>query len=131
MGDDWKAEKVSSSALIPVGGTNFASMNDASQIDTLRMTAPGIHHSLDRAIKASGKHIEELAVPQQERILLPVKRKASFGVGTRVINAKGRKLTIIQANAGYTKKTRTPVHKLADTNGNIYLEKETDLKSIY
>lgn len=128
MGDDWKAEKVSASELIPVGGTNFASMTDASQIDSMRMTAPGEHRFLDNAIKAQGKHKAELAVPHQERIIIPPQRKLAFGVGSRVVNQSGKKLTIIQANAGYTKKSKTPVHKLADKSGNIYIEKQTDLK---
>jgi|HubBroStandDraft_2_1064218.scaffolds.fasta_scaffold257881_2 hypothetical protein len=122
---------ISSSRLVKVGGNNFANMRDASQIDTLKAAAPAFHGNIDHALKASGTvrapdPVVEAAMyrtQQQKREIL------GFTKGAPVKHLEtGKKLTILQASVGHTKKTRTPVHKVVDKEGNVWLEKESKLK---
>lgn len=131
---DFKPEPVSSAALIPVGGTNFYNMQSVEQLQSMEASAPAFHRSVTRALVASGKVREENIQPEQLRGMDKTERaqrhgrNMSFGTGARVmINETGKKVTIIQASAGHTKKTKVPVHKVADTKGNVWLEKETAL----
>jgi hypothetical protein len=128
---DHKPESVSPSSLIKVGGTNFFSMTDASGIDTMRASAPGFHSAIDRALKASGKvrgadPVVELA--KREMFTQPKRQVQGFVKGAPVKDQKGRRLTIIHASVGYTKKTQTPVHEVVDKDGDRWLEKESNLK---
>lgn len=131
---DHKPESVSSSSLIKVGGSNFFNMSDASQIDTLKAAAPPFHDAISRALTASGTaRVPDPVVAAAERIVKSETKRDirgstnQFTKGTPVRNREGRKLTIIKASVGETKKTRTNVHKVVDKEGNTWLEKETDL----
>jgi hypothetical protein len=123
-----------STNLIQVGGTNFASMNSVEALNSMEASAPSWHRATMDRLKAAGKVREENIQPEQfeqrqSQVMLRDSIK-TFGQGAIVKNAEGKKLTIIKASAGYTKKTRTPVHKVADKAGNVWLEKETNLKLI-
>lgn len=128
---DHKSEPVSPSALIKVGGNNFFNMTDASGIDSLRAAAPAFHHNIDNALKASGKvRMEDPIVAAAQRGYVPVRQQIKrFKTGAPVIHVEtGRKLTIIHASVGHTKKTHTPVHKCADKDGNVWDISESKLK---
>ena len=121
-----KAVPVSPSALIPVGGSNFFNMQNVSDLQSLEAQAPPFHQAINRAIIASGKAREEDYQPEHVTVRQP-KAIPTFGVGAQARTREGKRVTIIQASAGYTKKTRTPVHKVADKRGNVWLEKESNL----
>ena len=127
---DTKPEPAPSSALIKVGGTNFASMTDASQIDSLKASAPSWHNNITEVLKATGKvRPEDPVVAMAQRGYVPKKEVMKFRTGAPVLHlATGKKLTIIHASVGHTKKTKTPVHRVADRNGNVWDIKETLLK---
>lgn len=125
---DWKPVPIDSSALIPLGEkvTNFASMTSVNDLRTMKARAVG-HPD-------PAPHLEDNAVGRsmQERIPLTRKPKEiplSKGVTVydKLMKKKG---VIIKANAGETKKTHTPVHRLADARGDSWLAKSTDLKPI-
>jgi hypothetical protein len=128
--NEFKAEPVSPSALIKVGGTNFASMTDASAIDTMRASAPAFHSNVDHALRASGKVRDEGFETKQTFVTRQHGKTAKmFKTGAPVIHVEtGKKLTIIHASVGFTRKSRTPVHKCADKNGNVWDIKESKLK---
>lgn len=131
MTDENKAVPVSPSALIPVGGSNFFNMQDLDQLRSMEASAPAWHGNSVRNMIANGKVREENNNPEH---LITGRAQAkdlpTFGIGSRVRNKEGKKATIIQAVAGYTKKTNTPVHKVSDKKGNIWLEKQTNLELI-
>lgn len=135
MSDEHKAEPISSSALIRVGGTNIASMNSVNDLIAVEMTAPPVHRSYVNALKASGKVKDSdliassLASSSAQHV--QVKSIKTYSRGSSVVNKEGKKLTIIEASAGHTKKTKTPVHRVSDRKGNTWLEKETDLTISY
>ena len=59
-------------------------------------------------------------------------RKSDFSRGAEVRDVKERrKGIIIQASVGYTKKSRTPVHRVADKHGDVWLAKEKNLELLY
>ena len=129
MADETKPVPVPSSSLIPVGGTNFSSMNDISQLQSVEAQAPAWHSSTIARLKAAGKIREETIQPEQFKQAVSVQQSkvTTFGTGARVMTSEGKKVTIIQASAGYTKKTKTPVHRVANKAGKTWLEKETNL----
>jgi hypothetical protein len=125
-----KPVPVSSSALIPVGGRNFASMTDASQLDSLKASAPAFHNAIDRALKVQGKvrDMDSIQEIKSKQYYTPKRvEPKGFVTGAPVIDNEGRKLTIIHASAGHTKKTHTPVHRVVNKRGESWLAKETDL----
>jgi hypothetical protein len=125
MSNDFKPVPVPASALIPVGGTNFANMNDIRELRSLEESAPAFHRNITRSLVAAGKVRENNVELEQLH-----NRPSKFGLGAIVKNKMGKQVTIIQVSAGHTKKTNTPVHKVADKKGNVWLEKESDLKLI-
>jgi hypothetical protein len=131
MSDYKGAVRCSPSDLIPVNGNCFANMSDVAQLQSLEASAPSFHRRVVDALKASGKVRGEDVLENATVIRDPRPRK-KFGIGARVRDVeKGRKGIIIHASAGYTKKKHTPVHKVADKNGNIWLAKQTNLELIY
>lgn len=134
MADEHKAVPVPPSALIPVGGTNFASMTDISQLQQLESSAPAFHRNILHALKASGKIRGDTAQISDEQLVGAVQERSKprtikCGKGSVVIDSvQRRKGTIVKLNAGYTKVTHTPVHRVCDKNGDVWLAKETNLK---
>jgi|ERR1039458_3866248 hypothetical protein len=119
-----------STKTITVGGTNFASMNSVEQLQNMMAFAPPTDH-ITRALLASGK-VREIPDPLA---LQPMhvgnnvgKGLSHFGKGATVRNKAGKKLTIIRASVGHMKKAGVDVHKVADKEGNVWLEREDNLK---
>jgi hypothetical protein len=131
MGNDWKAEHVEPSAILPPASKSIARYNDVNDLNRAQNSAPGFHRRLLDAMKASGKvrspHEEDF---QQERVTIHRDPRATrIERGSEVRDTKtGRKGIVIRANAGYTKKSHTPVHEIADRNGNSWLQKTKHLK---
>ena len=123
------AVPVSPSSLIKPGGTNFSSMQSLDDLHRAESKAPDFHRRTLDALKATGKVRDD---GTQQRSAMPSSvtptKPRGFKIGVRVMNKAGKKLTIIQAQAGYTKKTKTPVHRVADRQGESWLERETDLQ---
>ena len=134
MADETKPVLVSPNALIKVGGNNFMNMTDASQLTSLEQSAPAFHRRVVDALKASGKvRAEDPIVAQAQRhsqpeFYRPQQQKMRFTTGAIVQNKAGKRLTIIKASAGHTRKNNIPVHRVADKNGKVWLERENDLK---
>lgn len=129
MAEEHKAIPVSSSQLIKVGGTDytsFANMNSVNDLASVEMAAPAFHRRYVDALKASGKVRDDTLIAPRSVAVLPQQAKG-FKRGVSVVTTEGKKVTIIQASAGYTKRSNTPVHRVADKKGNSWLEKETDL----
>src|SRR4051812_42131814 len=121
MAEEWKAVQCTPNSLIQLNGvTNFASMRSAQELSTLEATAPAFHHRVLSALKAGGKvRAEENIQPQRSYETRGQVIKASFRQGASVKDTKEkRKGVVIQAAAGYTKKSHTPVHRIADNKGN-------------
>lgn len=134
MADEKKGELVSPSALIPVGGNNFSKLTDSSQLSSMEASAPPFHRSVLNALKATGKVREDQVISRASQPdrntgydTIPVRKKLKFVNGARVKNIEGKKLTIIQASCGHTKKSNIPVHKVANKKGESWLEKENEL----
>lgn len=127
---EWKPEPVAPSSLIQVGGTTFSSMRSAADLASAEASAPTWHRAALNAIKAQGKVREETQFTEDgQTVIIPRRPKAIFCTGARAIDRTYRKkVTIIQCKAGYTKKTKTPVHKVVDKAGNVWLAKQTDLE---
>lgn len=132
MGDGYKGpERVDSSALLPGAQKSISRMQSASDISMAEASAPAWHrNTLDR-LKAAGKVREENQAPPRREIygdIEPPVRK-TFITGARVVHKEtGKKLTIIQARAGYTKRSHITAHRVADKDGNSWIELETKLK---
>jgi hypothetical protein len=125
-----KAVPVSPSALIPVGGSNFFNMHDVNDLNTLIAQAPPDHQMLNRAIIAQGK-IHGTAQDAEQAItgrIIQRPKLTTFKKGAIARTSDGKKVTIIKANASYTRKTHAPVHRVADGRGKVWLEKQTDLE---
>ncbi len=133
MSEEWKAERVDSSSLIQVGGTNFFNMRGVQELQSLEASAPALHRRMLAALKASGKVRDD---GTHETEYLPShasaqRSKIGFGNGARVFDLKRRvKVTIIYAKAGYTKKTKTPVHRVANRDGESWLVRQDEIKLI-
>lgn len=129
--NDHKADPVSPSALIQVGGTNFSGMRGVDQLRSVEASAPAFHGAALRSLIKNGKVRDDTV--QQERVsnvVVPKSSKLKFGLGAIARTSDGKKVTIIQASAGYTAKSKTPVHKVADRNGRVWLEKESNLRLV-
>jgi len=131
------SEVISSTSLARLGGTNFFNMRDASQLNSVVASAPPFHQNVTRALIASGKvmpkdPIVERAILQTmpaTRTIRAATPRLVFTRGTPVVHTPtGKKLTVIQASVGHTKKTLTPVHRVADKRGNSWDIKETELQ---
>lgn len=119
------------SSLIPVGGNNFYSMRDVSQLNALESSAPAFHRAVVNGLKASGK-VRGEDVVEAATVIRDPRPKKKFGTGAKVRDKEKRcKGIIIQANAGYTRKTNIPVHRVADSNGNSWLAKQSNLTVIF
>jgi hypothetical protein len=134
MADEKKGEVLPPSALIPVGGNNFSKMTDSSQLSSMEAGAPPFHSRVLNALKATGKVREDQVISRASQPdrntgydTIPVRKKLKFVNGARVKNLQGKKLTIIQASAGHTKKGNILVHKVANKEGESWLEKESEL----
>lgn len=128
---EWKAEPVSASSLIPVGGTNFASMKDASQLRSVQASAPPMHRQYDRASTGGALEDNEVGRSALQRVPMNNRVLNNFGLGAAVHdNNKQRRGVIIQASVGTTRKTKTPVHKISDSRGKTWNAKQSDLKLI-
>ena len=120
-------ERVSPGSLIQGGSRSLSKVDPRS----LQASAPAWHEAALNALIRNGR-----AVPPQQQsreevvgdIVVPRKR---FEVGARVMHREsGKRLTIIKANAGYTNKSHTPAHRVADREGNTWVVPETKLKLI-
>lgn len=134
MADDWKPERVSSSSLIPINGSNFYNMRGVQDLQSLEGSAPAFHRRMLEALKASGKvrddgtHQEVESIPSHASA---PRRRKGIGNGARVMDLKrGIKVTIIHANAGHTKKSKTPVHRVANRDGETWFLREDEMKLI-
>ena len=134
-GAGYKVERVPSP---PVRGHCFAAMQSSAELAMMCASAPEDHRLITERIKRMGKVRGE--DPQGQEIIdtrkkVKVHAAIGFGDGATVKvtsgDHAGRKGIIIQANAGYTAKTRRPVHRVSDSKGRSWLEKESHLKLIY
>jgi len=130
-GGEHKTERISASALIPVGGDNFYNMRGPEDLEMLKMSNPniGFHEQTRRlfGVKEDTKAgLFEAGASQvrspRSSILL------GFSDGARVRDTKKKKKgIIIETNVGYSKKKRIPAHRVSDKNGNTWFAKESDL----
>ena len=136
-GAGYKVERV---AALPAKGNCFAAMQSAAELDMMCSQAPEDHRIITESIKRMGKVRGEESFQEAtgaEVINTRPKKKVKaqalgFGHGAMVKDVKERrKGIIIKANAGYTAKTRQPVHRIADEDGDTWLAKESNLKLIY
>jgi hypothetical protein len=132
MGNDWKPERVDSGWLIPGAKNSFSQASSVADIQMMEAEAPPDHRVFTDAIVASGK-VRAPVQREEVDLVRPQKVKPKvFARGARVtaISGKGRgkKLTIIKANVGETNKTHTPVHRVADEDGNVWLEVESKIQ---
>lgn len=122
---DHKTVPVSPSALIPLGGKNFSNMRSVQDLRSLQASASGMHGAMDPTSRLKkDTEVSSVVIPARQQM----KTAKKFANGVIVQDKRmRRKGTIIQASAGHTKKTKTPVHQLADREGNAWLAKESDL----
>lgn len=126
--------RVGRSSLIPVGGRNFYNMHAVEDLDTLeRDPAANWHRGLMQGLKASGKVRDDSVMEEATRVrVVPDHRNRKISRGANVKDRKTRRKGIIIAAAvGYTKKSKTPVHRVADKNGNSWLAKQSDLELLF
>lgn len=85
----------------------------------------GVEADMARSNASASRRIQA-ATPTQKPL------PALFARGMTVYDEEHDcKVTILQANAGHTAKTKTPVHKVSATNGRgVWLVKETKLKHL-
>lgn len=130
---DWKPEHVSSSSLIQLEGTNFQNMHSVDDLRSIQAGASSVHRAWDAPV--TGGKVSDGYDPPPRRVnfVSPVRIKTMiFSSGAKVQdNKKDKKGVIIQMNAGYTQRTHTPVHRVADKQGNSWLAKQTDLDLLY
>lgn len=112
--------------------TCFANMRSAADLPL----SPASHDEMTRRIVAAGKirssqrseseYGSDYVPPRQ--VVARAEKRNSFARGTKVRDVNtGRKGVIIQASAGHTKKTKTPVHRVSDKYGNSWLARQDDL----
>lgn len=146
-GVGYKLERVPSP---PAGGTCFANMNTVEDLQSCCDMNPeaAFHNLATRRIIAMGKVRGEQRRSGEEvgevpnfdikpaprainKVKLNVKAHNVFARGMSVKDrTNGRKGVIIHANAGYTKSSHTPVHRICDNKGNAWLAREDHLKRI-
>ena len=137
MTTEWKPDPVSASSLIQVGKDNsnyrsLANITSMDQLLSIEASAPSFHTSAMRALETAAKMRQRNSNDEETQQIVSrhhIQRepKAEFGRGAKVVNKEGKRLTIIYANAGVTRKSKTPVHKVADRKGNTWLEKQSNL----
>lgn len=135
MAEEYKGPTpVSRSSLIPIQNKCFYNMQDASELDAMEHDPGAAWHrrALD-GLKAQGKVRDDSVLEESSgvRVIRDPKNK-HFRTGSQVVdNDKQKKGIIIAASVGYTKKRKTPVHRVADKRGKTWLAKETDLTLTY
>lgn len=130
------AEVIPPSSLIQIqDATNFASMKTVDDLENAKMRNPaaGWHEAVRRAFQWQNDDPQGLF--EAKVTTLAKSRKVgniqAFVPGTRVKDIKHRrKGIIIQANAGYTKKRKRPVHLVVDREGDAWYAKQSDLKCL-
>jgi hypothetical protein len=106
----------------------FQNMPTVDAVDSIRATAP----DLDREYGIRARKPGQAFVPQPRS--LPPRAQvtiaaAAFSRGRTVKDkSNGRTGIIIKANAGFTKKSHTPVHEIVDHRGHKWYGKEKDLR---
>jgi len=140
----------------PVPSNTFASMNSVEDLSTMVKMNPaaGLHNAATRTIIAHGKvrgdqrrimeegeflsepefEIPVMSPPRPQSRIVKAQRvnKQKFTRGMEVKDVSVRRRgVIIQCSVGYTKKSRTPVHRVCDSNGDVWLAREDNLKSVY
>lgn len=124
-----KAVPVQPSALIQGGSRSFASMRDVTQLRTVMARAAMENPVHKLATQALGV-MEDTSIPTMPGRPQTVKASSQPKItrGMKAADAKtGKMVTVIKASVGFTKKSKTPVHQVADSKGNAWLAKETDL----
>lgn len=133
MADDWKAERVAPSAILPPAKSSIMAMDSVNDLNAAESSAPGFHRRVLDALKASGKVKSPHAEDFEEREPVSIHRdpirtaRIERGSDVRDIKTKRRGI-VIKACAGYTKRSHTPVHRIADRHGDTWLAKSTDLR---
>lgn len=129
-GQGYKVERVPPP---PTRGNCFANMQSVSDLEMMCSAAPEDHRLITERLKQMGKVRGEERMGVRSSVKAhSASRVATFSRGATVKDLERKKRgIIIQANAGYTVKTHKPVHKLADEDGNVWLQKEKHLKLIY
>lgn len=119
-GEGYKVDRVPAP---PIGGTCFQNMQSVAD---LPINPSAEDASLARLRRKGILRSEGQSAPRRVTV-----KAHSFGFskGATVKDVKtGRKGIIIKANAGYTKRSHTPVHTICDENGDTWLAKEKYLK---
>lgn len=130
VGPDFKPERVTAPAI---GGMCFQNMRSLDDLKAACSTAPATHQQAMDWVISHGKKRGDFEPPRrvekpQPRAQVTISAARSFTRGRYCKDkVSQRKGIIIHANAGYTRKTNQPVHKLADKNGNSWLAKQKDL----
>lgn len=125
-GEGYKVDRVPAP---PIGGTCFQNMQSVADLDATCRSAPGDHAVITARIKQLGKVRAETKQGTRPRNITVKAQHLTFTKGATVKDVKtGRKGIIIKANAGYTKRSHTPVHTICDENGDTWLAKEKYLK---
>jgi hypothetical protein len=125
-----------------IGGDCFANMQSAAALDQLCASNPNAayHNQITERIKMRARILAEkkagIRRPRREEAFEPAPARrivhASFSMGATVKDLKTRrKGIIIKANAGYTAKSHKPVHRISDSDGNMWYAKEKDLKLLH
>lgn len=106
---------------IPLNSKSLASMaqRGAGYISTVAAMAG---HS-DGLFMPAGQSQQALAAPVARRPVRMIYAKGENYFDT----TKNKKVVIVMLAAGYTKKSHTVCHKVADARGNTWLVKEKDL----
>lgn len=155
-GSGYKVERVQAPSI---GGSCFASMKSANDLEMHCSQAPAFHDFVTKRIIAMGKvrndeqsslpegtvldepdfdlsMPEELTRAQPHNVKHNPIRKVKahsvpFSRGMEVFDrAKNKKGIIIQASVGYTANRHAPVHKLCSSSGKVWLAKEYNLKQL-
>jgi hypothetical protein len=124
-GEGYRVERVPPPSL---GGVCFQNMHSAADLQSVCAQAPEGHTLITNRIRAMGKARAESSQPLPPRITVKAERQ-TFTRGSTVKDLKtGRRGIIIKANASYTAKSHSPVHRICDENGDTWLAKEKHLK---
>src|SRR5260221_462658 len=120
-------ERVDASQLAPGASTSFSRMHSAADISSAVASAPDFHSRVFAGLKAQGSIRDDSVASSPARQQATSRR--AYIKGARVQHKEtGKKLVIIKANAGYTKQSHTPAHRVADNKGNVWDIAETKLR---
>lgn len=130
MGEYKGPERVDPSSLLQGGEKSLGRLTGPEMLTMIELSRPSWHGQAINAIKARGRvpgaQVRQNVV-QAGDIQVPVRRKA-YVTGARVqYTETGKKLTVIKASVGRTKKGRI-LHRVADTQGNVWDISEKKLK---